>query len=192
MSVRTISPAEAASHRGDPHPIRLVDVRTAGEFRAVHADGATSVPLDRFDPAKLIASDQAGNDPIYLICASGPRSRTAAEKCQSEGLTHVAVVEGGTKAWVAAGLPVVRGHGAISMERQVRIAAGSLVFIGVVLGWFVHRYFFGLSAFVGAGLVFSGVTDTCGMALVLARLPWNQSAGEPVGEGCAAAGSVSS
>lgn len=192
MSVRTISAAEAASHRGGPHPSRLIDVRTGGEFRALHAEGATLFPLDQFDPAKLVGTGPAPDDPIYLICGTGPRSRTAAEKCQSAGLTHVSVIDGGTAAWKAAGLPVVRGRGAISLERQVRIAAGSLVFFGVVLGWFVHRYFFGLSAFVGAGLVFAGVTDTCGMAMVLARLPWNRSDGEPVAEGCAADGPVSS
>ena len=73
-----------------------------------------------------------------------------------------------------AGLPVVRGKKAISLERQVRIAAGSLVLLGVLLGWLVHPAFIGLSAFVGAGLVFAGVTDTCGMGMMLARMPWNQ------------------
>ena len=83
-------------------------------------------------------------------------------------------VEGGTLACVEAGLPVVRGKKAISLERQVRIAAGSLVLLGVLLGWFVHPAFIGLSAFVGAGLVFAGITDTCGMGMMLARMPWNQ------------------
>ena len=79
------------------------------------------------------------------------------------------------------GLPVVRGKKAISLERQVRIAAGLLVLLGAVLGWLVHPAFVGLSAFVGAGLVFAGVTDTCGMGMLLARMPWNQ-----VNEGAAA------
>ena len=85
-------------------------------------------------------------------------------------------VEGGTLAWAAAGLPVVRGRKAVSLERQVRIAAGSLVAAGVGLGVFVHPALLGLAAFVGAGLVFSGVTDTCGMGVVLGRLPWNRAA----------------
>jgi len=71
-------------------------------------------------------------------------------------------------------LPVVRGKKSIPLERQVRIAAGFLVLLGAVLGFFVHPYFIGLSAFVGAGLMFAGITDTCGMALVLAKMPWNQ------------------
>jgi rhodanese-related sulfurtransferase len=90
------------------------------------------------------------------------------------GLTSVANVEGGTLACVEAGLPVVRGKKAISLERQVRIAAGSLVLIGVLLGWLVHPALAGLAAFVGAGLVFAGLTDTCGMGLLLARMPWNR------------------
>jgi Protein of unknown function (DUF2892) len=84
-------------------------------------------------------------------------------------------VEGGTQACLDLGLPIARGKNSISLERQVRIAAGSLVVLGVTLGWFVHPVFFGLAAFVGAGLVFAGVTDTCGMGMLLARMPWNQT-----------------
>ena len=83
-------------------------------------------------------------------------------------------VEGGTLAWDQAGLPVSRGRKVISLERQVRIAAGLLVLTGAVLALTVHPWWAGLSAFVGAGLMFAGITDTCGMALMLARMPWNQ------------------
>ena len=83
-------------------------------------------------------------------------------------------VEGGTLACVERGLPAVRGRKTISLERQVRIAAGAMVLLGAGLGWLVHPAFMGLSAFVGAGLVFAGLTDTCGMGLMLARMPWNQ------------------
>ena len=88
-------------------------------------------------------------------------------------------VDGGTNAWVEAGLPVERGKQTISLERQVRIAAGLLVLTGAALAFFVHPYLIGLSAFVGAGLVFAGVTDTCGMGLLLARMPWNRAAPGP-------------
>jgi hypothetical protein len=78
-------------------------------------------------------------------------------------------------AWERAGLPMVRGaRGSISLERQVRIGAGTLVLAGVVMGWLIHPAFFGFSAFVGAGLVFAGVTDWCGMGMLLAKMPWNQ------------------
>lgn len=95
------------------------------------------------------------------------------------GLTNVINVEGGTRAWAEAGLPVNRDKSAISLERQVRIAAGLLVLAGVVLGVFVYPYLIGLSAFVGAGRVFAGVTDTCGMGLLLARMPWNRGGPKP-------------
>jgi rhodanese-related sulfurtransferase len=94
---------------------------------------------------------------------------------------NVLVLEGGVGAWESAGLPLVRGKETVSLERQVRIAAGSLVLLGVVLGTYVAPAWFILSAFIGAGLVYSGVTDTCGMALVLAKMPWNTR-----GAGCAA------
>jgi hypothetical protein len=83
-------------------------------------------------------------------------------------------VEGGTKACEHTDLPLVRGKKAISLERQVRIVAGSLVLIGVILGTWVHPYFYGLSGFVGAGLLFAGISDTCGMGMLLSKMPWNQ------------------
>jgi hypothetical protein len=87
------------------------------------------------------------------------------------------VVQGGVQAWEAAGLPLNRGRKTLSLERQVRIIAGALVVVGAVLGYLVHPAWVGLSGFVGAGLVFAGITDTCGMAMVLARMPWNQRSG---------------
>jgi rhodanese-related sulfurtransferase len=146
------------------------------EFAEVHAEGATLVPLDRLDPAAVLAARTGPPDePIYVICRSGARAAKACEAFRAAGFPHVFNVEGGTEAWQRAGLPVVRGERTvISLERQVRIAAGLLVVTGVLLGWLVHPVFFALSAFVGAGLVFAGVTDTCGMGMLLARMPWNR------------------
>ncbi len=120
------------------------------------------------------------DEPLYLICRSGSRGRQACEKILTAGFTKVVNVEGGTLACFEAMLPVVRGKKAISLERQVRIAAGSLVLLGVLLGWLVHPALYGLSAFIGAGLVFAGITDTCGMGMILARMPWNQVGDAPV------------
>ena len=112
---------------------------------------------------------------VFLLCHSGSRAARAAEKLAREGFSQPIVVEGGTQSWVEAGLQVKRGtRKAISLERQVRIVAGTLVLTGAVLGWLLHPGFFGLSAFVGAGLVFAGITDFCGMGLLLARAPWNK------------------
>jgi rhodanese-related sulfurtransferase len=167
---RTITPQQL-HERIRTGSVHLIDVRTPAEFREVHVAEAQNVPLDRLDPAKAAPASGAG--PVYVICRSGSRGRQACEQLERAGV-DVVNVEGGTLACIDAGLPVVRGKATISLERQVRIAAGSLVLTGVTLGWFVHPAFFGLAAFVGAGLVFAGITDTCGMAILLGRMPWNQ------------------
>ncbi|WP_397569337.1 rhodanese-like domain-containing protein [Schlesneria sp. T3-172] len=175
MGASSISPARFAELRQQGKSVELIDVRTPVEFREVHVDIARNVPLDQLDPAALMKSRKgSGDEPLYVVCKSGSRGQQACDKFVKAGFSNVVNVEGGTTACVAAGLPVVRGKKAMSLERQVRIAAGSLVLTGVVLGWFVHPYFYGLSAFVGAGLVFAGITDTCGMGMILARMPWNQ------------------
>ena len=174
MTVTTISPRQLAD-LCQSGKIELIDVRTPIEYREVHVEIARNVPLDQLDAAALMHGRiGTANEPLYLICRSGSRGQQACEKFLAAGFTNVVNVEGGTLACVEAGLPVVRGKKAISLERQVRIAAGSLVLLGAVLGWFVHPGFIGLSAFIGAGLVFSGITGTCGMGMILARMPWNR------------------
>jgi rhodanese-related sulfurtransferase len=175
MSVSTINPKQLADLCKGGKALELIDVRTPVEFREVHVEVARNVPLDRLDPAALMEARNGSQDePLYLICRSGSRGRQACEKFLAAGFSNVVNVEGGTLACVEAGLPVVRGKKAISLERQVRIAAGLLILLGTLLGWLVHPAFLGLSAFVGTGLVFAGVTDTCGMGMLLARMPWNQ------------------
>lgn len=177
MDVATISPKELEELRRRGIPVDVIDVRTPVEHREVHVEGARLMPLDTLDPeAVMEARNGTKEGPLYLICRSGGRARQAAEKFHAAGFPNVVNVEGGTLAWEQAGLPVVRGQKAMSLERQVRIAAGSLVVIGTALGAFVHPAFLGLAGFVGAGLVFAGVTDTCGMGMILARMPWNRIA----------------
>lgn len=164
------------AERSREQSVDVIDVRMPVEFQEVHATMAQNVPLDTLDPAAVLNQHaSSADDPLYVICQSGQRSRIACEKFIAAGFPHVVSVEGGTRSWDAAGLPVVRGKKSVSLERQVRIAAGFLVLLGVALGWLVHPSLFGLSAFVGAGLMFAGITDTCGMALLLARMPWNQT-----------------
>jgi rhodanese-related sulfurtransferase len=175
MSVKTITPKELEDLKRQGRAVDLIDVRTPVEYREVHAEPARLVSLDGLDPRAVMESRNASKDgPLYTICRSGSRGRQACEKFHDAGFTDVVNVEGGTLAWEQAGLPVVRGKKAISLERQARIAAGSLVVLGTALGAFVHPAFLGLAAFVGAGLVFAGVTDTCGMGMVMARMPWNR------------------
>jgi len=171
MNVNTISPRDLHARRLAGQPVELIDVRTPVEFRELHAEGARNVPLDGLAPAAFVAGRP--EQPLYLICRSGGRGRQACERFLAAGFTNVVNVDGGTLAWAEGQLPVVRGRKAISLERQVRITAGLLVLCGVALS-FVHPALVGLAAFVGAGLVFAGVTDTCGMGLLLARMPWNQ------------------
>jgi rhodanese-related sulfurtransferase len=179
MSIQMVAPAELDRRCRAGGAVDLIDVRTPAEYRAVHAEGARSIPLDVLDPTAIMQSrGAADNEPVYLICQSGTRSRQAAEKFRSAGYENVISVDGGTAAWERAGLAVVRGRRAMSLERQVRIAAGTLVLIGTALGALVHPGFLGLAAFVGAGLVFAGITDTCGMGMLLARMPWNRAAEE--------------
>ena len=173
-NIAVIKPQELAELCKQGKKVDLIDVRTPVEFREVHVEIARNVPLDRLDPAALMqARNGSASEPLYVICRSGSRGRQACENFLRAAFSNVVNIEGGTMACVEAGLPVVRGKRAISLERQVRIAAGSLVLLGAVLA-FVHPAFIGLSAFVGAGLVFAGITDTCGMGMVLARMPWNR------------------
>jgi rhodanese-related sulfurtransferase len=180
----TITPAELAQLCSFDKPVQLIDVRTPAEFQDVHIDFARNVPLDQLHPESHRPGESGA--PLYVICRSGNRGKQACQKLAAVGL-DVVNVEGGTLAWEAAGLPVIRGmRKVISLERQVRIAAGFLVLVGAMLAMVVHPYFAGLSAFVGSGLIFSGITDTCGMAMLLARMPWNRVGARTAGVNCKA------
>ena len=171
----TISPIHLNDRLAKEPQLFVIDVRTPAEFEEVHVPQAKNIPLDELAPQTLL--QEVGADrPVFVLCHAGNRAARAADRLRQAGCTEPIVVTGGTSAWDAAGLPVVRGRKTISLERQVRIVAGALVFTGVVLGVFVHPAFLGLSAFVGAGLVFAGITDFCGMGLLLARMPWNKRA----------------
>jgi len=171
----TLSPTDLGALLGAGKILDLIDVRTPAEFREVHLAGARNLPLDRLDPEAVARERRSPGQPLYLICQSGGRGRQACATLRTAGVDNVVNVEGGTLACVQAGLPVVRGPRTISLERQVRIAAGSLVLLGTALGFFVRPGILLLPALVGAGLVFAGITDTCGMGLLLARMPWNRS-----------------
>lgn len=173
--VPSISVQELAALKKAKHKIDLVDVRTPAEYQEIHASIARNVPLHTLDPRSLMAErEEMADQPLYVICRSGSRSSTACKQFIDAGYTNVWSIEGGTTAWDTAGLPVVRGKQTISLERQVRITAGSLVLLGTLLS-FWSIWFALLPAFVGSGLMFAGITDTCGMAIILARMPWNQT-----------------
>ncbi len=175
INVLMMSPRELEVLRENGQAIELIDVRTPAEYSECHVTSARNVPLDSPALQEMMESGNRSREtPLYIICQSGNRSQKACEKFDVMGHSQIINVEGGMRAWQEMGLPVVRGRKTVSLERQVRITAGTLVFLGAMLGWGVHPAFIGLSAFVGAGLVFAGVTDTCAMGRVLAKMPWNQ------------------
>lgn len=151
--------------------VRIIDVRTPAEFGEVHLEGSELMPLDRLRPDLLDGGD------AVIVCRSGKRAAKAMEQLERAGCGNLRVLEGGVIAWEEAGYPVNLGKAVLPLERQVRIAAGLLVLLGVVLGTWMHAGFYGLAAFVGAGLTFAGITDWCGMGMLLARAPWNQRGG---------------
>ncbi|MDQ6718529.1 MAG: rhodanese-like domain-containing protein [Gemmatimonadota bacterium] len=160
--------------------VRLLDVRTPGEYEAVHIPGSYNVPLDTLgEHAAEIRSGIAA--PIVLVCQSGQRARKAEAELKGGGLATLHVLDGGVNGWVAAGLPVRRGAKKMSLERQVRIVAGSIAATGGLLAALVNPAFGYLSAFIGSGLVFAGLTDTCAMGMLLAKLPYNRTATCDVG-----------
>ena len=150
----------------------MIDVRTPAEYQEVHVEGSYLLPLHELSRERVEALEADGKA-LLLMCRSGKRAAQAQKELAGLGIAAT-VVEGGIEGWMQEDQPVNRGRKVISLERQVRIAAGSLVLLGVGLSFAFGTGWLGLSAFVGAGLVFAGITDTCGMGMMLARMPWNQ------------------
>jgi rhodanese-related sulfurtransferase len=169
---------EAVEERVRQGHALLIDIREDDEFARRHIPGALSRPLSRFDAFAL--PEMAGTDVIFT-CRSGMRTAANAERLAAPVGGNAYVLDGGLDGWARAGLPVEANRKApLEMMRQVQIVAGSLVLIGAILGWLVSPLFFGLSAFVGAGLTFAGISGFCGMAKLLAFLPWNRPWNRPV------------
>ncbi|MFE6685801.1 rhodanese-like domain-containing protein [Streptomyces sp. NPDC057743] len=158
--------------------LTLIDVRTPGEYASGHLPGALNIPLAQIRRAVPELRHAADRGDVLLVCASGNRSENARRLLAEQGVT-TANLAGGTTAWAAEGHELHRPAAcdtpaSWSMERQVRLTAGSLVLLGLLLGLLVHPAFQFLSAGIGGGLVFSALTNTCGMAVMLAKLPHNR------------------
>ncbi|GLX54686.1 rhodanese-like domain-containing protein [Streptomyces sp. MB22_4] len=174
-TLTTLAPHQAQDRL---HELTVIDVRTPGEYAGGHIPGALNIPLDQLDRALPDIRSAAERAEILVVCASGARSENACRQLAEKGI-HTATLAGGTGAWAAQGNDLDRPvacdvKSAWSMDRQVRLTAGSLVLTGLALGEFVHPAFRLLSAGVAGGLVFSAVTNTCGMAAMLAKLPYNR------------------
>lgn len=151
---------------------RLIDIREADEFARRHVKGALSMPLSTFDVALL---QIAPSMKTIFTCRTGMRTAANCDRLGAAVPGETYVLEGGLDGWAAAGLPVKENRNApLEILRQVQLTAGALVLIGIGLGFAIHPAFFALSAFVGAGLTFAGATGFCGVATLLARMPWNR------------------
>lgn len=171
--LKTITPQEAARLLREGAP--LIDVREPDEYAREHIPGARNLPLSRLEQAELALPP---NQPVLFHCRSGARTEGhAARLAAKAGPREGYIVEGGLHAWKRAGLPVAEDRRQpLDLMRQVQITAGALVLLGVLLGALVSPWAYGLSAFVGAGLVFAGLTGTCGLARLLRLMPWNRLA----------------
>ncbi len=170
---RDLTPAQIESKLAEGRAV-LIDVREEFEHAEEKIEGAALHPLSKLDAAEV--EKTAEGREILLHCRSGNRSGKAMAKLAESGVSasHLA---GGIEAWKASGRPVERSARAprIGVMRQVQITAGFLVLIGVLLGAFASQWFLILSGFVGAGLMFAGVSGWCGMAMLLAKMPWNKT-----------------
>ncbi|VUD40546.1 Inner membrane protein YgaP [Thalassocella blandensis] len=159
--------------------ITVIDLRTPAEVDKEKLADCHCLPVHEFSAEKLTSliqnSGKNSNEPVYLLCQSGKRAELATQKLANHPTLKTVILEGGLNAIKLEGMTTIRTtRKSIPLERQVRITAGSLVLLGVLLGFTVTPAFFYLSAFIGAGLIFSGITDTCPMAMLIARMPWNQ------------------
>jgi len=151
----------------------LIDIREADEFAREHIPGARNEPLSKLGSASVANP----SDIVIYHCKSGMRTQANVAQLKAGANCEAFILDGGLEAWKAAQLPVaIDKKQPLEMMRQVQIAAGSLVLAGIVLGVFIHPGFNAISAFAGAGLVYAGVSGFCGMARLLALMPWNRRA----------------
>lgn len=158
-------------------PVDLLDVRTPPEHAAAHIAGVQLVPLDDLDATAFLRGRADARRPLYVLCQSGGRAAKAIEKFRRAGFDGCVLVEGGTQAWIDAGLPVERGEShVLPLMRQVQIVIGAMSAAGAAAALWVNPLFAIIPLFTGCGLLFAGITGFCGLALLLAKMPWNRQA----------------
>ena len=171
-AIEMITPKDALEFVGKNSQAKLLDVRSALEFGEVHIKDSINVPIDMLS-AKINDLGQSKQNYIVL-CRTGNRSPMAADMLIQSGIHGIKVMQGGMVRWQKERLFVIKGEGGISLERQVRIIAGSLVLFGILLSWFVHWAFIFISVFISCGLIYAGFSDNCLMGMLLMRLPYNK------------------
>ncbi len=184
-SKTSITPRELHRRMSEGLPTELIDVRTPAEYAAIHVSGARLVPLDKLDAAAFLKNRGTCDAPLYVMCQSGIRAAKAIEKFRQAWFEGCVEVEGGIEAWVQAGLPVERGESKVlPLMRQVQIIVGFLSAAGAALALTVNVRFAIIPLVTGCGLLFAGLTGTCGLALLLAKMPWNRQVDCSSGCGC--------
>lgn len=174
--IQTISAAEAKKRIADG-TASLCDIREPQEYARENIAGARSMPLSILNKDKFPVPAAAQKTAIIFHCQSGNRTKANADKLCALNLDEAYILDGGLNGWKAAGFKTHVDHSKpIELQRQVQIAAGSLILLGLLLAWLVTPWGLALSTFVGGGLVFAGISGWCGMARVLAIMPWNRAA----------------
>jgi rhodanese-related sulfurtransferase len=186
-SQSTITPHELHRRMIEGLPVELLDVRTPAEHAAIHVAGTVLLPLDKLDVVAFLRNRGKTDAPLYVICQSGTRATKAMEKFGQAGFEGCVTVEGGIEAWAQAGLPVESGETKVlPLMRQVQIAVGFVSAAGAALALGVNMWFAIIPLVTGCGLLFAGLTGTCGLALLLAKMPWNRQANCSSSCGCEA------
>ncbi|MEY7974019.1 rhodanese-like domain-containing protein [Saccharomonospora xinjiangensis] len=179
--VSPIDPAELKKRLAEGDKLTIIDVRTPAEFESVHIRGSYNLPLPLLSKNPHDLAERISGHAV-LICQSGVRATQAHQRLAAVGISHASVLTGGIAAYEAAGGDVIHGAQRWDMERQVRMAAGSLVLLGLAGAKLITPKLGYLSAAIGAGLTFSALTNSCGMAALLAKMPWNRTAADPTVE----------
>ncbi|MDA0997816.1 MAG: rhodanese family protein [Proteobacteria bacterium] len=167
---------EQAKARLDAGAATLIDIRGAGEFAERRIPGASLCPANTLTPA--LGRYAAGRDAIFY-CASGTRTMLNSARIDDAGFSQAYGIDGGLNGWSKAGLPVDGAAGGLDIQRQVQLVVGILVLASAGLGFWVSPYFLAVTAFIGCGLIMAGATGFCGMALIIAKMPWNRRPAEP-------------
>lgn len=174
IKCKTITPAALFELSGARDVHELLDVRTTPEYASAHIPGARLIPLNELNVEMYLRQHKPGT-PIYVVCQAGARAAKAIEQFERAGCGDTILVEGGTQGWIDAGLPVHGGaRSVLPIMRQVQIVVGSLSLVGAILALTINSWFAVVPLLLGCGLLFAGISGTCGMALLLARMPWNQ------------------
>jgi glyoxylase-like metal-dependent hydrolase (beta-lactamase superfamily II)/rhodanese-related sulfurtransferase len=171
-SLEMISPRDASSLLKQDTQTKILDVRSALEFSQVHIEHSLNIPIDMIS-AKINELSQSKQN-YLVLCHTGNRAAMAADMLIQSGIHTVKVMEGGIIRWQKEKLPVIKDQGGMSLERQVRLIAGSLVLLGIMMSWLLNWAFIFVSVFVSSGLIYAGLTDNCLMGMLLMKLPYNK------------------